>query len=69
MANYRVIDAHGDIRAEKEFDDSPTAYNWFKTEQAPDDELGMAMQVWENDEWKTFDITDGGTNPGPSDDA
>ncbi|MFW0794497.1 hypothetical protein AAFP30_11840 [Gordonia sp. CPCC 205515] len=69
MAQYRVIDSRGDVVAEKEFTDSPSAYDWFKTEQAPSDELGMAMQVWEGDEWKNFDITDGGTNPGPADDA
>lgn len=65
MTQYRVVDADQGVVEEVEFSDDTRAYDWFKTEKAPDDDLGLAMQVYEGGEWKHFDTPDGGTNPGP----
>jgi hypothetical protein len=69
MTQYRVVDAKGTVVEEKEFSDDTSAYDWFKTEKAPDDKLGVAMEVHMGGEWQHFDVPDGGTNPGPSDSA
>jgi hypothetical protein len=69
MAKYRVIDSTEKVVAEKEFADATSAYEWFKTEGAPDDELGVAMQVEADGEWHMFEQTDGGTNTDPGADA
>ena len=66
MARYRVIDAQEKVIEETEFDDATGAYDWFKTVEVPDDALGTAMQVYDDGEWKNFEVSDGGTNTGPS---
>ena len=69
MARYRVIAAQEKVIEETEFDDATGAYDWFKTVEVPDDALGTAMEVYDDGEWKNFEVSDGGTNTGPSADA
>jgi hypothetical protein len=69
MAQYRVVNADGDVIDTKEFSDATGAYDWFKTVEAPDDQLGVAMQVHDDGEWKNFEVSDGGTSASPSADA
>lgn len=69
MAQYRVVDSNGDVVEEKEFTDATGAYDWFKTVEAPNDALGVSMQVRDEGVWRNFEVSDGGTNPNPSSDA
>ena len=67
MTMYRVIDPSDNVIDEKDFPDATAAYDWFKGIEVPDDQLGYALQVDADGEWKFFESNDGGTSTDTSD--
>jgi hypothetical protein len=62
MANYRVINPHGEVVATKDIASAEDAHAWFVDNQADNEELGWRMEVNNGDEWSFFDDTEGARN-------
>jgi hypothetical protein len=63
MAEFRVVDPHGQIVATKNFDSAEAAHAWFIDSYADNSELGWRMEVDDAGEWVFFDDTGGFTAP------
>jgi hypothetical protein len=63
MAEFRVVDPHGQIVATKNFDSAEAAHAWFIDSIADNSELGWRMEVDDAGEWAFFDDTGGFTAP------
>lgn len=62
MAEYRVINPHGDVVATKEIESAEDAHAWFVDSGADNSELGWRMEVNSDGEWSFFDDTEGASN-------
>ena len=63
MAEFRVIDPHGQVVASKNFASADGAYSWFVDAIAGSKELGWRMEVNDDGQWAFFDDTEGFTAP------
>jgi hypothetical protein len=63
MAEFRVIDPHGEIVAAKDFASAEAAHAWFIGFITDDSELGWRMEVNDDGKWAFFDDTQGFTAP------
>ena len=59
MAEFRVIDPHGEVVATKEIESADDAHAWFVDSVADNSELGWRMEVKHDGEWSFFDDTEG----------
>jgi hypothetical protein len=59
MANYRVINPHGDVVDSKEISSAGDAHAWFVDAKADNSELGWRMEVETDGDWRFFDDTEG----------
>jgi len=59
MANYRVLNPHGEVVATKDIESADDAHAWFVDQKADNSELGWRMEVEANGEWRFFDDTEG----------
>ncbi|ORA80177.1 hypothetical protein K3U93_15185 [Mycobacterium malmoense] len=62
MAEFRVIDPHGEVVAAKEFASAEAAHAWF-VDSIGSSELGWRMEVNDDGNWAFFDDTQGFTAP------
>jgi hypothetical protein len=63
MAEFRVIDPHGNIVATKDFASAEAAHAWFIDSIPGSSRLGWRMEVNDEGEWAYFDDTAGFTAP------
>lgn len=63
MANFRIVDPHGQTVAAKNFDSAEAAHAWFSRASAGSTELGWRMEVDDDGQWAFFDDTEGFTAP------
>jgi hypothetical protein len=61
MAQFRVVNPHGEIVASKDFDSAQAAHSWFKHSVVKSSELGWRMEVDDGGKWAFFDDTGGFT--------
>jgi hypothetical protein len=59
MANYRVLNPHGDVVDTKDIASAEDAHAWFVDAKADNSELGWRMEVDVDGTWKFFDDTEG----------
>lgn len=59
MAEFRVIDPHGEVVATKEIESAEDAHAWFVDSVADNSELGWRMEVNDDGEWSFFDDSEG----------
>jgi hypothetical protein len=59
MANYRVLNPHGDVVGTKDISSAEDAHAWFVDSKADNSELGWRMEVDVDGNWKFFDDTEG----------
>jgi hypothetical protein len=59
MAEFRVIDPHGEVVATKEIDSAEDAHAWFVDSVADNSELGWRLEVNDDGDWSFFDDTEG----------
>ena len=62
MAEYRVLDPHGEVVATKEIESADDAHAFFVDSVADNSELGWRMEVNDDGEWAFFDDTEGTSN-------
>ena len=62
MAEYRVLDPHGEIVATKDIESADDAHAFFVDSVADNSELGWRMEVNHDGEWSFFDDTEGTSN-------
>lgn len=62
MAEFRVIDPHGEVVATKEIESAEDAHAWFVDAVADNSELGWRLEVNDDGEWAFFDNTEGASN-------
>ena len=61
MAEFRVIDPHGEVVSTKEIDSAEDAHAWFVDSVADNSELGWRLEVNDDGDWSFFDDTEGAT--------
>lgn len=59
MADYRVLNPHGDVVATKDIDSAGDAHAWFIDQKADNSELGWRLEVDHDGEWAFVDDTEG----------
>lgn len=62
MAEFRVMDPHGEVVATKEIESAEDAHAWFVDQVADNSELGWRLEVNADGEWSFFDDTEGASN-------
>jgi hypothetical protein len=63
MAEFRIVDPHGQIVAARNFNSAEAAHAWFVDSVAKNSELGWRMEVSDEGKWAFFDDTGGFTAP------
>lgn len=59
MADYRVLNPHGEVVGTKNVDSSSDAHAWFIDQKADNSELGWRLEVDHDGEWAFVDDTEG----------
>lgn len=62
MAEFRVIDPHGDVVATKQIESAEDAHAWFVDSVADNSELGWRLEVNDDGEWAFFENSEGASN-------
>ena len=62
MAEYRVIDPHGEVVATKDIESAEDAHAWLVDSVGENSELGWRLEVNHDGEWSFFDDTEGTSN-------
>ncbi|WP_072803308.1 hypothetical protein [Rhodococcoides yunnanense] len=59
MADYRVLNPHGDVVATKGIESADDAHAWFIDQKADNSELGWRLEVDHDGDWAFVDDTEG----------
>ncbi len=59
MADYRVLNPHGEVVATKDIESADDAHAWFIDQKADNSELGWRLEVDHDGDWAFVDDTEG----------